>query len=148
MDERDFSKDVILNRHKLDIECEKHSGIYHYYCDNLSTAKNELDEEKDKLSFMESELEINLRRNPPEDFKVTESAIKAYLGSNKVLEKQRQKINEIKKTIYHFEAAVRAMDHKKSMIGHLVNLFAMKYYSEPKIGNEIDDKIRDKLRRK
>ena len=65
MDEiRDFADDVKLNKYKLDEECQRHSGIYYYYCEELSNLKSELDEEKDKLSFMEAKLELDLRRNP------------------------------------------------------------------------------------
>ena len=130
--DRSFEQDIVLNKYKLEDECEKHSGVYHYYSDLLSTEKFNLDAEKDRLTLLESEVELEIRKNPPEDLpKITESTIKAYLGQYEKLVKQRNKINEIKKKIYHLDSAVTALEHKKSMISYLVTLYSMKYYSEP-----------------
>ena len=155
MDElRDFSEDVKINKYKLDDECQEHPGIYHYYTNELSEAKSELDDQKDKLSFMESELELSLRRNPPEDIKITEQAIKSLIGSNNSLKRQREIVNEIKKRIYHLESAVKVLEHKKSMIKHLVDLFISRYYSEPSDGKknkryeELNDEMGNRLNRR
>lgn len=151
---RDFSRDVEINRFKLDEECQKHSGIFYYYTKELSDAKSELDEQKDKLSFMESELELDLRKNPPDDMKITEQAIKSLIGSNKILKAQKEIVNKIKKRVYYLESAVKVLEHKKAMIKHLVDLFAARYYSEPteskrnKRYDEVDEKISENLNRR
>jgi hypothetical protein len=146
---RDFGEDIKLNKFKLHIECEKHSGIYHYYCNLLSESKAELDDEKDKLDFMESEFELIIRKDKEyENIKVTEGSVKAFLKSDRKLEKQRKITNKIKKRIYHLESAVKALEHKKNMIGHLVNLFTMRYYSEPKDSGKMEkEDLRDKTRK-
>lgn len=150
MEERNFAEDIVLNKYKLEDECEKHSGIYHYYSELLSTQKAKLDVEKDKLVMMESEIELEVRKNPPEDIpKLTESSIKSYLGQHPVLIEQRNKINDIKKEIYHLDTAVTSLEHKKSMISYLVTLYSMKYYSAPNTDKRTSrqDDIQDEARR-
>lgn len=146
---KDFEKDIKLDKYKLNIECERHSGIYYYYCDLLSKSKAELDEEKDKLSFMESEFELEIRKDKEyEGIKVTEGSVKAFLNSDKDLKRQRNKINSIKKRIYHLDSAVGALEHKKHMINHLVNLFTMRYYSEPNDRGDVRNKIREGIKKR
>lgn len=149
-DIRDFERDVIINKYKLDDECQKHPGIYYYYSEELAKLKSRLDHEKEKLSFMESELELFIRKNPPDNIKITEQTIKAYINVDTNLKTQREEVNIVKKQIYHFETAVKILEHKKTMIKNLVELFISRYYSEPKEDNEsnnINNQIRKNLRR-
>ena len=148
--DRNFESDIIINKYKLDDECQKHPGIYYYYSEELAKLKSRLDHEKEKLSFMESELELSIRKDPPNSIKVTEQTIKAYINSDTNLKKQREEVNNIKKQIYHYETAVKVLEHKKIMIKNLVELFISRYYSEPKEDNEsnnINNQIRKNLRR-
>jgi hypothetical protein len=75
----DFSKDIRINRFKLDEECEIQPALYHFYAEEYAQARAVRDAQKDKLDLVLGTRETYLRRNPPEDIKITESVIAALL---------------------------------------------------------------------
>lgn len=134
--ERDLKKDRLVNRFKLDEECENHSNIYGYYSDLQSDLRIEKDEDEAKLKLLEGERELDIRANPPDDVpKITEAVIKALLATDKILEEQRKKVREIKAQLHTLDSAIRTLEHKKSMLGKLVDLYGQNYFSMPKGGN-------------
>ena len=134
---KDFEQDLKINKYKLDDECERHSSLYFYYADLLADAKTEKDEEEGKLKFMQAEEEMDLRKNPPLDketgklLKVTDAVAKAYLGSHPKIRKQQEKLNKVKEDIYHLEATVNSVEHRRSKLNNLVQLYQSGYFSKP-----------------
>lgn len=140
----DFATDVKINRFKLPQECEEHSSLYQYYADLLADARVDVDVEKDRLNIVEAERELDIRKNPPESPKITEAVIKALVQSDGKVVKRKGKLGGAKDGLYHLEAAVTALEHRKRMLDSLVQLLIAGYYSAPKTERKPDMKETDK----
>ena len=137
---RIFSDDIKINRFKLDEECTNHSNKYYHWSTKLAVAKNKLAEEEDALDLIESQQELEIRKNwNDENGKQTEGSIKAVLASNKEVRKQVERTIEAKNEVNILQAGVIAMEHRKGMLDNLVTLFIRNFYSSPTGKNDISD---------
>jgi hypothetical protein len=127
--ERDYREDVKINRFKLELECSDHSSVYLYWSEQLTEYKAKLDEIKTRMDYKGAEVELELRKNPPEGLKVTESAIMAMIKTNKEINNLAQEFNEARKALNLLSAAVVSLEHRKSMLENLRHLFIAGYYS-------------------
>lgn len=140
----DFVKDVKINRFKLAEECEQHSSLYQYYADLLADARTKVDSSKDRLNVVEAKLELDIRTNPPENLKITDSVVKALVQSDEKVEKQKEDLREAKRGLYHLEVAVTSLEHRKRQLDNLVQLLIAGYYSAPKTERKPDTRETDK----
>jgi hypothetical protein len=68
--------DFKVNRFKLEKECENQSSLYCYYSDLYSQAQIEKDKKALELEQVKANIDLDIRRNPPSEFKkLTESMI-------------------------------------------------------------------------
>ena len=154
MKERSFEKEVQINKFKLDDECEIHSSFYLYWNEELADAKAAKDCAEDALSLTLAEAEMHIRKTPPEGIKITESVIKALVMENESVKKHKEELRQIKESIYHLEAAVKAFEHRKSQLNNLVSLYATGYFSAPStqkrntINDDAGKSIRKNLNRR
>jgi exonuclease VII small subunit len=139
--------DFKVNKFKLDTENEEHSNLYKEYAEQLADAKTEKDKAEDRLKFILSEVEIDIRKNPPDDLKITEPTIKSLVNVNKKVIRFREELVEIKEKTYHLEALVSSLEHRKSNLNNLTTLFVTGYYSLPKANKTITDQVRKKVRK-
>lgn len=145
-----FSDDIQINRFKLDEECTNHSNKYYHWSEKLAKAKNKLAEEEDALDLIQSQEELEVRKNWNDaNGKQTEGSIKALLVSNKEIRKQVTKTIQAKNEVNILQASVGAMDHRKAMLDNLVTLFIRNFYSSPTGKNDISDQtgreVKDRL---
>lgn len=147
--DNDFKIDIRINKYKLEEECEKHPSLYYRYSELLAQAKNERDDELDRLAVVLANVEVEIRKDPPIDCKLTENLIKALIEENKKVISQKSKVRECKKQVHILEAAVNAIEHRKSMLNNLVQLYIKGYYSKPGEikNNNITDSISDDIRK-
>lgn len=154
----DFARDIKINRFKMAEECEEHSSLYQYYADLLADAKTEVDAKKDKLGIVEAKRELDIRKNdPPKGIpKVTDNVAKALVQADTDVVKQKEKLREAKSELYHLEAAVTSLEHRKRQLDNLVQLLIAGYYSAPKTERKPNTKetdrasakVRDRLNKK
>lgn len=140
----DFAKDLKINRYKMAEECEQHSSLYQYYADLLAEIRAKVDKAKDRLSVIESEIELDIRINPPKEPKMTEAVVKALVQSHEVVGGYRETLTRKKEELYHLEAAVASLEHRKRQLDNLVQLLIAGYYSAPKTERKPDMKETDK----
>ncbi len=121
-------EDLKLNKFKLDEEASKQSSLYQYFTDKLTEVRALKDEISLKLEEKLAEVELNIRNNPPDGLKITESVIQALVVNNEEIKELRKRLNEIKKQNYELEGIVNSLDQKKSMIKVLTELYIVGYY--------------------
>ena len=132
MEERIFSEDVSINRYRLEEECEKHPGVYHYWAEKLAEAKAECDDAELELSRTLASSEIALREGAEvSGKKITENGVKAALEVDAKVKAARDAVKAAFRTRYRIEAGVKALEHKKSELDNLVQLYAKSYYARP-----------------
>lgn len=134
--EKDFSKDIHPNKYDLDGECEKQSNLYFDYMEELSKAKTERDRAKIKLKQLSAVIELEYRKNPPKEIKITESVIESLVQTDKRVKEQEEILIKMNEIVFTLENAVEAIKCKKSMIQELDSLWMTGYYSVPKRGNK------------
>ncbi len=146
--------DIEVDENALDTEWVRHPRLYHQYCVKLADAKWRQDQAKAELELVEAELDKMIRKNPG-DFgleKVTEKSIEKCIPTEEeYLEKYQELINA-KHTTQVLQAAVNALETKKSALENLVKLRLADYYSEPRADAEdreaVDHLEKEAIRRK
>jgi hypothetical protein len=125
----DFQQDIRINRFKLDEECEIQPALYHYYAEEYAQARSVRDAAKDKLDLVLGEREIHIRRNPPDDMKVTEGVISALLVQDSDVQAAKEAYRVAQAKVDLLYAATTSLDHRKSELDNLVTIWTKDYYS-------------------
>jgi len=125
--------DFRIDAYNLDREWVRQPELYRQYASALADAKMELDEAKNDLSVIKSEVEKEIRQDP-EKFglaKVTEAAVAMAVPLDTRVRDAEEQIIVAKHKVGLLEAAVGALDHKKRALSDLVSLHLADYFSEP-----------------
>jgi len=131
-EERNIKEDVMINRFSLEEESEKQASLFYYWSELLVDARNDRDRAKGKYKQTMSQAQLDYRSGVKElESKLTEKAIEAAVECDKDVIVARNAFFEAEKEVNRLEAAVNSMGQKKSMLGHLVQLFTQQYYANP-----------------
>jgi uncharacterized coiled-coil protein SlyX len=145
---RDLAEDLKVNRFKLEIDCAVQPSMYHYWAEQLATARANVDKTDEKLRLLDGDLkevkakeELIIRAADPKDFKLdkfTEASITAVLENRPAVTKKREEIQttrqeliDNKETVYHLEAAVKSLEHRRDELDNLTKLWLGGYYAKP-----------------
>lgn len=142
----DFAEDVKINRMKMEEECAFQPEVYYYYSSQLADARAGKDAAKDRLDLILGQREIAIRRNPPDDMKVTESVITALVIQDTEVQSAKEDYRKACEKTDILYAAVAALDHRKSQLDNLVQLWTKNYYSGIKDDASVD--MRERLNKK
>ena len=124
-----LSAELRINKFRLDDESVKQVSLCLYWNDLYAAARTEADKLKVELDRAEAEAELKLRREPPDDVKLTEGTVKALVAADKLVAVIQDRLLEAKAQVYRLEAATKAIDHRKSQLDNLVQLFVKGYFS-------------------
>jgi hypothetical protein len=150
--EHDPEEDRKINRYRLDEEAEKQAATYGFYADRLAEAKSNRDSQKANLEYIEAKVGLQMRENPPENIKVTDSTISNLVSCNDDVQSAKNKYLEEQALVNKLEAIVTAMEHRRSQIKNLTMLWIGGYYSVPGSSREdeqssrVSEAMRDKLK--
>jgi hypothetical protein len=127
----DFNEDVKVNRFKLEIAAESHSTVFLFYSEKLGEAKTAFSQAKDHLEYIKAKTELDYRQmaNPP--VKITADSVEALVNTHENVIAAKDALTAAQKDWNTYEAAVRAMEHRKGQIDNLVKLWISGYYSNP-----------------
>ena len=136
MMEKNEKSDLSVNKFKLDEAAESQIGLYHYWAEELATAKAEKDRMKTQLKFTESEVEMEYRKLAADEggikgVKATEGVISACVTSDLRIKKLQDKLDFATETVYHLEAMVETLNNRKDEVSNLIKLFLASYFSRP-----------------
>lgn len=126
--ELDYKQEIKLNKYLLDAEIEKQPYTYLYFAELLIEAKKTVNELKLLLKQTRAGAELQIRKNPPENVKITESVVSAYVDVDPEVGKVEKNLNEAYYQTEQLEAIVEAFKQKKSMINDLVQLYSVNFW--------------------
>lgn len=142
----DFKEDIRIDRMKLEEECESHPSVYAYYGEEYAEARAKKDQEKDKLDLVLAERETVIRREAADSgMKTTEAVISALVTQDKEVQEQKEAYRNASAEVYTLDVAMGALDHKKSQLDNLVQLWTKNYYSNIKSAESESTEKRPKL---
>ena len=143
--ESDFGQDVKIDSNALEVELEKQAMLAKKWGDLFTEAKYIADEKDQKLKLIDSDLDIAIRANPEaflkegeRGIKITESVIKSLIQRNEEHLKAERELIEVKRDKGVLENAVNAIEHRRSALKYLSELWIQGYWSTdmhvPKLG--------------
>jgi len=150
---KEIELDISIDRDALDREWDEQSCLYFRYAMMLADARQELDTAKTELDLVQAELDQSIRADP-EAFdiaKLTEGAVKAAILIQKEYKKAAKQLADAKHLVDVLGAAVGALDHRKSALSKLVELWICNYFSEPRtsgVSQEHVDHLKKKMMRR
>ena len=134
-----FEKDLIVDKLRLDDECEVQASLYYRWAKELAAAKEEANQADDRLKALLAQKSLLYRRNPPSDIKVTEAVFDALLNDDSDIRIAREDVTRTSHKVDTIWAMINALDNRKSMLDNLVKLQVSSYYnteSNPKSASE------------
>lgn len=135
MSDRDIAEDLKINRYKLEDEAENQPSLFYHYSEEATTAREERDKAKAKLKEIEGRISLDYRSGKRvTEAKITENSISAAVDIDPEVIDARNKFLQAEAELGKATAAEEAMQQRKAMIGHLVQLYTMQYYSKPSAG--------------
>lgn len=145
-----------IDQHNLDKEWVDQPKYYHEYAIKLADARHKLEEAKGELEVVIAELDNAIRREPEEyDLeKPTEPAIKATIYKQSEYQYALDTVNDAKRDVGIYQAAIDTLDHRKKALENLVRLFLADYFSDPRTHSddendeEFDDRINEMKKKK
>jgi len=154
-EERDILEDLKINRFKLEDEAENQPSLFYHYSEIASEARENRDKAKAKLKETEARIGLDYRSGKRvSEAKLTEASIAAAVDTDPEVMEARKKYLSAEAELGKAVSAEEAMQQRKAMIGHLVQLYTMQYYSKPHGSRgdgaeaEASDAVNDALNRK
>ena len=143
----DFEQDIRINESALDIEWLRQADLMGQYCRHAAHARAVMDKAKERLDVVEAEMDRDIR-DFPERYnlsKLTETLIKSTV----LLTEERQIAAQAHiDTKYEYDiaqAAVRAIDQKKSALENLVKLHGMSYFAGPAVPRDLSAEVKESM---
>lgn len=141
---------VEIDPYRLDEEWVRQPKLYHKYASLAADARQRMDEAKNGLEVIKSELYREIVSNPEAHglAKTTEASIANAITSAKEYQDAVQEHIDAKHALAIIEAGVQALDHRKKALEKLVELHVADYYSKPKVRKgEAAEYIKESTRR-
>jgi len=131
--ELNYEQDVNIDETALDLEWKMQPMLMMKYCAHMAHVKKALDLAIEKLDVLKAKLDKEIRLNPEKYglAKVTETALENTILLQPEYEEANKEYIEAKYEYEIAQAAVRAMDQKKSALENLVKLLGMSYFAGP-----------------
>lgn len=142
--ERDLASDSRIDRYALERAAEEQANIYSFWAKEAAEAKRVEEGIENKLRLAKADEAVTIRASGE---KVTEAGIVEKITRAPAIRAVEDELLEARKKRNLAEAAVRAMDHRKSMIETLSRLWVAGYYGDPtkNRGTELTQRNRARL---
>jgi hypothetical protein len=139
----DYDKDIAIDETALDVEWLEQPRLMLRYTTHAAAAKQQLDEAKEKLDIVTAKLDADIRTSPG-DYgisKLTESAIQGAITLSTVYQDALQTYNKTRYEHEMAQAAVRAMDQRKTALENLVRLLTASYFAGPQVPRDLSQSV-------
>ena len=137
------------NQFELEEEWVKQPKLRLKWGQALADEKREVNRIKDRLAVVEAELSLDVRARPGVYGldKLTEAVIAAVVKKDHKRCSWSDKLIAAQHEMDMVQAAVSAIDHRKSALGDLVALYLADYYAKPKAPHADREQIEDMEKR-
>jgi hypothetical protein len=129
----DLKEDLQIDEYNLEQEAVKHASLLYDYSEELSDQKDALGRAELDLQVTEAQKAYEIRKGiypRAEGIKVTNDVVSELITTDPEVQTKRQAVLDLKRIVGKFAAAVNSIEHKKSMIKNLVDLFIHNYYND------------------
>lgn len=134
----DFQKDMKIDPETLDIDWIRHPAKYMHYSEESAKANDRVRRFKHDLEVIDARLDQEIRISMEgEGKKITEASIKNMTTADERHLKATLDYNDALHEADLYSAAVKAMDHKKTALQALVQLWAGSYFAGPKTPRDL-----------
>ena len=150
MEEKDTREIFNIDEDNLVEELKNQPKFYYDYASQLAVARRRVEEEKATLDVIEANLKKEIREDP-EKFELKPNPAIAIVDGEVMLQKPfqnaRQIVIKLKYKMDMIQAAVIALDHRKSALERMVSLHGQNYFSTPVISGEGKDNVEEQIKR-
>lgn len=147
-DTYNLGEDTELDKYALDSEAQKQAHVYQKWSELLVQEQANLSNKKERLANKEAELTLQVRREGiPDISKPTEAVYKAWVQAQKSYQRMLEKKRKAENNIAYLQNALRALEHKRSMIKVEADLWIAGYYARPNVPSDLKSEL-DSNRRK
>jgi len=148
-----FEDDLKIDEDSLNMECIRQPKLYMQYAEQVAEAERALNNSKLTLDVARANTDSDIRKDAKEKGeKVTEAIVATKILADECIIKQMEVVNNYRKNYSILQSAVKAMDHKKTMINNLVSLWIGSYFSTPtnkkEVTEEGNNKMQDRIKEK
>jgi hypothetical protein len=142
----EFEKELQIDPDALDVNWLEQPSLLFRYASFLNEAEIDLEQIKNELEVLKSDLSIKIRSNPGQYGidKVTEGAITAAILSDNSYQLKYQAYLNTKENVGMLKAAVYAINQRKDALENLVRLHGQQYFSSPLIDISLSDRYKEK----
>jgi len=144
--DHDYKKDKSIQFNRLHINAREQASVFGEYGEGSATAELE-SENADAAVEEEKAQRYQIIAGAPADYglqKTTETAINSVIYTEQGYLDKSKKARQAKYTSNRFKRALRAFEHRKSMIEVLSRLHSSGYFSAPRIEDETIQTLVDK----
>lgn len=121
---------VEVDPNELDREWLEQPSLYFQYASFAADARKEWEVHKNYLELVKAEVDGRIREESEK--KPSEAAIDKMVVRSPEYQAQQARVNEARHKMDVVNAAVSALDHRKTALTKLVDLFLANYFSKPK----------------
>lgn len=121
MDNYDIQNDIAINQYQLEGECISMASTYYKYADAAREAKSYVSDATDRLKVVIAERNIGIREEN-EGKKLTVDMVNAMVDKDSEVVNARKELRDAEATYLRLNAAVSALEIKKSELDNLVKL--------------------------
>jgi hypothetical protein len=133
-----------IDANRLDKEWIAQPQFYFQYASKLADAKQKVEEAKAELDLVRAEAERKIRRKPEKycpGEKVTEGGVKCALENREEVKQAQQQVLTAKHRVDILQAAVSALDHRKTALENLVRLTLSNYMASPRAPEGTEEQV-------
>jgi len=134
-----YENDLEIDEQGLDVEWLEQPQLMMKYVRIQSKSQREEEKAKEKLEFVDAELDIKIRKNP-EKYKIekiTEAAVKSTILMDTQHIEAYEEYLDAKFENNVAKGAVKAFDQRKDALENLVKLHGQSYFAGPKMPRDI-----------
>lgn len=131
---KEIELDLQIDPHRLDEEWTAQPALYHAYAAELADVRRDYEMAKAAMELTKAELDKSIRSDP-EAYgltKLTETALAATILARPEHKTAQKKLIHYRHRVDVTQAAVNALDHRKTALVKEVDLFLADYYSRPR----------------
>jgi predicted nucleic acid-binding Zn-ribbon protein len=147
MEQRNYKKDLQIDPDALDLEWVNQPARFMFYAQQSAHAKDVRDRAKEKLEVVKAQVDGELRAGfAAGEKKPTEAAIASMVLQSKEYQDANEEFMQAKLEADLLQAAVSAMDQRKSALENLVRLHSQQYFAGPKEPRDLSAAYREQVR--
>ncbi|HUU41396.1 MAG TPA: hypothetical protein VMW42_10685 [Desulfatiglandales bacterium] len=139
-----------LDKNDLVTEWTNQPRLYFEYARQLADARQKLERAKAEADIVKAEVDLAIRADPVKYGyeKLTEALISSLVIQQKPYQEALKAIRVKKHKMDILQAAVSALDHRKSALENEVKLHGQNYFATPKATDEVSKETMEDLQDK